>query len=115
MKIKTFQFLLSNHLGNDIYHDSDVDLAKMVKVNKNNPYSTEKDIDKKINRWIAKNNVVPVDIKVTTYAILHHNNGGKDAVCAIYTIMYEPLEKEKDEAETERDHGNTDDSADYGN
>ena len=98
MKIKNFQFLLSNHLGNDLFYNPNEDLAKRVKVNKNHAYSTEKDIDKKINSWIEKNNVIVKDIKVTTYTVLRHNNGGKDAVVAIYTITYETLEEKKEEA-----------------
>lgn len=87
MKIKTFQFALSNHRGNDIYDNHD--LEKKAAANKNYPYSTEKQIDWKINRWIEKNNAILKDIKVTTYTVHHHNNGGSDAVIAIYTITYE--------------------------
>ena len=98
MKIKNFQFLLSNHLGNDLFYNPNEDLEKRAKANKNYPYSTEKEIDKTINRWIEKNNAIVKDIKVTTYTVLQHNNGGRDAVIAIYTIMYEALEEEKEEA-----------------
>lgn len=87
MKIKTFQFLLSNHRGNDLYDHHDYE--KKAAAAKNYPYSTEKQIDKKINRWLEKNNAIVKDIKVTTYTVMQHNNGGDDAVIAIYTIMYE--------------------------
>jgi hypothetical protein len=87
MKIKNFQFLLSNHRGTDLYDHHDYE--KSAAAYKKYPYSTEKEIDKKINRWIEKNNAIVKDIKVTTYTVMQHNNGGDDAVIAIYTIMYE--------------------------
>lgn len=87
MKIKNFQFLLSNHRGNDLYDHHDYE--KKAAAYKNYPYVAEKEIDKKINRWIEKNNAIVKDIKVTTYTIMRHNNGGDDAVIAIYTLMYD--------------------------
>lgn len=87
MKIKTFQFLLSNYRGNDIFDKRD--LAGKAAANRDYPYSTEKQIDKKINRWIEKNSAIVKDIKITTYTIHRHNNGGDDSVVAIYTITYE--------------------------
>ena len=107
MKIKNFQFCLSNCCGNDL-HNNSKDWEQKAKANKNTPYSTEKMIDRKVNTWIEKNTAIVKDVKVTTYAVDRHNNGYDDTVIAIYTIMY-------DQAEPERDHGNTDDSADYGN
>ena len=89
MKIKTFQFLLSNHHGNDVYDNHPSDYGKKIAANKNYPYSTEKQIDKKINRWIEKNNAIIRDIKIVTYTVHRHNNGGDDAVIAIYTITYD--------------------------
>lgn len=87
MKIKNFQFLLSNHRGNDLYDNHDYE--RNAAAYKKYPYSTEREIDKKINRWIEKNNAIIRDIKVTTYTVMRHNNGGDDAVIAIYTLMYE--------------------------
>lgn len=102
MKIKTFQFLLSNFAGNNVYdYDQGSYKPKATPV-------TEKEIDKKLNKWIERNNPDIHDIKITTYTLHRHNNGWNDTVIAIYTITYDP-------AEPERDHGNTDDSADYGN
>ena len=86
-KIKNFQFLLSNHRGNDVYDHHD--LESKASAARKFPYSTEKQIDKKINRWIEKNSAIVKDIKVTTYTVDRHNNGGDDAVIAIYTVLYE--------------------------
>ena len=86
MKIKTFQFLLSNFAGNFVYnYDQSRYTPKKLP-------DTEKTIDKKINRWIEKNNAIVKDIKVTTYTLHRHNNAMSDTVCAIYTIMYDLLE-----------------------
>ncbi len=83
MKIKTFQFLLSNFGGNFVYnYDSKGYTPKKLP-------DTEKSIDKKINRWIEKNNAIVKDIKVTTYTLHRHNNAMSDTVVAIYTIMYD--------------------------
>lgn len=102
MKIKTFQFLLSNFGGNHVYN------YDPGSYNPKKSPETEREIDRKLNRWIEKNNPVIHDIKITTYTLDRHNNGMNDTVIAIYTITYDP-------AESERDNGNTDDSADHGN
>ena len=98
MKIKTFQFLLSNFAGNFVYnYDPDRYNPKKIP-------DTEKDIDKKLNRWIEKNNPTIHDIKITTYTVNQHNNGRNDTVIAIYTITYdlptgaETTKEEKEEA-----------------
>lgn len=83
MKIKTFQFLLSNFAGNFVYdYDSEGYSPKKMP-------NTEKEIDKKLNRWIEKNNPVIHDIKITTYTVKRHNNGMNDTVIGIYTITYD--------------------------
>lgn len=83
MKIKTFQFLLSNFGGNDVYnYDSRGYTPKKLPV-------TDREIDKKINQWILKNEAIVKDIKTTTYTLHRHNNAMSDTVVAIYTIMYE--------------------------
>ena len=89
MKIKNFQFALSNYCGNALHNGAGSEWERKAKADKNHPYSTEKQIDKKINRWIEKNNAIVKDIKVTTYTVDRHNNGYDDTVIAIYTIMYE--------------------------
>ena len=90
MKIKTFQFCLSNFCGNDL-HNNSRDWEQKAKSNKTTPYCTEKQIDRKLNKWIEKNNAIIRDIKVTTYTVARHNNGYDDTVIAIYTIMYDLL------------------------
>ena len=87
MKIKNFQFLLSNHRGNDLYDHHDYE--KSAAAYKKYPYVAEKEIDKKINRWIEKNNAIVKDIKVTTYTVMRHYFFDDTAVIAIYTLMYE--------------------------
>lgn len=89
MKIKNFQFALSNYCGNALHNGAGSEWERKAKADKNHPYSTEKQIDKKINRWIEKNNAIVKDIKVTTYTVDRHNNGYDDTVIAIYTIMYD--------------------------
>lgn len=88
MKIKTFQFCLSNFCGND-FHTNAKDWEQKSKADKKTPYSTEKQIDRKINSWIEKTNAIVKDIKVVTYTVDRHNNGYDDTVIAIHTIMYE--------------------------
>lgn len=91
MKIKTFQFLLSNFGGNHVYnYDPRQWKPKATPV-------TEKEIDKKLNKWIEKNNPVIHDIKITTYTLNRHNNGMDDTVIAIYTITYDPAETTSEE------------------
>ena len=90
MKIKTFQFLISNFAGNFVYnYDPGSYKPNAIPL-------TEKEIDQKLNRWIEKNNPVIHDIKITTYTLHRHNNGGSDTVIAIYTITYDPSESTSD-------------------
>jgi hypothetical protein len=86
MKIKTFQFLLSNFGGNDVYSYDPRGYTP-----RKSP-ETEREIDRKLNRWIEKNNPEIHDIKITTYTVHRHNNGMNDTVIAIYTITYDPAE-----------------------
>lgn len=55
---------------------------------------TEREIDKKINQWILKNEVVVKDIRVTTYTLNSQNNGMDDTVIAIYTVVYEDAHRD---------------------
>ena len=89
IRIKNFQFLLSNAAGNGLHQDSD---PKFVyNVNASHPVMTEREIDKKINQWILKNEAVVKDVKVTTYTSDRHNNGRHDTVIALYTVVYEDV------------------------
>jgi hypothetical protein len=88
MKIKTFQFCVSNFCGNDL-HNNSKDWDQKAKALKTTPYSTEKMIDRKVNTWIEKNNAIIKAINVTTYTVDRHNNGYDDTVIMVYTIMYE--------------------------
>lgn len=87
IRIKTFQFLLSNAAGNSIHQDHDAEFRS--KVNARHPVMTEREIDKKINQWILKNEALVKDIRVTTYTSDRHNNGRHDTVIALYTVVYE--------------------------
>jgi hypothetical protein len=98
MKIKTFQFVLSNFCGNEL-HNNSKDWEQKSKADKQRPYSNEKQIDRKLNKWIEKNNAIIKDIKVVTYTINRQNNGYDDTVIAIYTIMYDLPEGAEDQKE----------------
>ena len=89
IRIKNFQFLLSNAAGNDLHRDSSPEFC--VNVNARHPVMTEREIDKKINQWILKNEAVVKDVKVTTYTSDRHNNGRHDTVIALYTVVYEDV------------------------
>lgn len=88
MKIKTFQFALSNYAGNHL-HSQFRSPSDRIDVDKRHPYDTEKQIDKRVNRWIEKRNAIVRDLKTTTYTIDRHNNGYDDTVIMVYTIMYD--------------------------
>ena len=88
MKIKTFQFCVSNCCGNNLHTNGYIGKDKLNMESKY-PYDSEKSIDKKLNRWIEEDNPIIHDIKITTYTIERHSNGGDDTVIAIYTIMYD--------------------------
>lgn len=87
MKIKTFQFAISNYAGNHLHKRVITDSRDNI--DKRYPYDTEKEIDKKVNRWIEKRNAIVRDLKVTTYTIHRHNNSYDDTVIMVYTIMYD--------------------------
>lgn len=92
IRIKTFQFLLSNSAGNELHRDNDAEFRS--KINARHPLMTEREIDKKINQWILKNEAVVKDIRVTTYTVDRHNNGRHDTVIALYTVVYEDPKEE---------------------
>jgi len=81
MKIKTFQFKLSNRHGNLIHNDFSYESER-------NDITIEEEIDREINEWANTAKVDVVDIKTTTYAVHRHNNDGCDTVIAIYTVLY---------------------------
>lgn len=102
LKIKTFQFAVSNYAGNALHNSCGDEWSRKAKADKNHPYNTEKQIDKKVNRWIEKNNAIVKDLKVTTYTIDRHNNGYDDTVIMVYTLTYElPAGVEDKESEKE--------------
>lgn len=69
MKIKTFEFELTN------YNSESVNIRF---------------IDSKINNFIKDKKVI--DIKTNTIDIRYHNNGYSNTVALVYTILYENLE-----------------------
>lgn len=86
-KVKTFQFLVSNAAGNAVMPIMDRpefvdDMNKKFKV------TDEKTIDETVNKWIEKEKVEVKDIKVTNYTLDRHNNGFRDSIVLVYTIIY---------------------------
>lgn len=70
IKAKPFQFLISNAAGDSSFED-------------------EKEIDKKINAWIEKENAEVISLNVTSYA------GGPHLVVGrVYTILYRETKQE---------------------
>lgn len=83
MKIKTFDFLVSNYLGNESFIlEGEYDFSYG-----NNIVYTQKMVDSKINDFCKDKKVI--DIKVNNYTIHHHNNARCDSVIMRYTIMFE--------------------------
>lgn len=92
IKIKTFQFLVSNSGGNALYRDGNADFR--ARQDEHYPVDDEKSIDKKINAWIEKAQADVTDIKVSNYTVHRHNNGFEDSVVLVYTILYREAKKE---------------------
>ncbi len=99
MKIKTFEFLVSDTNCTQKQNASrNTDLEKLL--NQGGVYddeysmsrtfkesATPTEIDKTINTFIKDKNII--NITPITYTINQHNNGGFDRVIIRYTIIYE--------------------------
>ena len=83
MKIKTFQFKVSGWQGNNFH-------ASCERNPDPSTFTTETEIDQKVNDWISNNVETLHDLKTTTYAVQRHNNGRDDTVILVYTLTYEP-------------------------
>lgn len=68
MKVKIFRFVVSHNFSQ--YIDS------------------LKTIENEINLFLDLNQAEVIDIKTSTVTIAQRNNGGKDTVELIYTILY---------------------------
>lgn len=69
MKVKIFRFVVSSNVSQ--YIDS---------------LST---IEDEINSFLDLSQAEVIDIKISTVTTNQHNNGGKDTVELIYTILYQ--------------------------
>lgn len=97
MKIKTFEFLIS-----DIYGNGDALSEQHAKYRANDKYipkenggyyvkpTSAADVDKKINKFLDGKDVV--DIKVSQYTSMHHNNARNDMIVERFTIIYNEAE-----------------------
>ena len=94
-RIQTFQFLISNYVGNEVFNTTigrrDINGRKeeesyeFPQCRKGTVLDSSQ-IDTYINGFLKGKQVV--DIKVDTYTIHHHNNSYCDSVVARYTIIY---------------------------
>lgn len=87
MKIKTFEFLITNAYGNhDALHEIRAKNTENRKaVNYVVVYTAEL-VDKKINSFIKDKDVVKIDIGY--YTADRHNNGYGDSIVERVTVMY---------------------------
>lgn len=93
MKIKTFQFPLSNYQGNfTAPHFWNNPLRKNLDDYCHEAFDgkiyTEQQIDETINEWLKDSNADVIDIRINHYTIHRHNNAGADSIIAVYTILY---------------------------
>ena len=96
MKIKTFQFPLSNYQGNftspHFWNNPLRTLHKSLDAYLHEAFDgkiyTEQQIDETINGWLKDSNADVVDIRINHYTIHRHNNAGADSIIAVYTILY---------------------------
>lgn len=88
-RIQTFQFLISNYVGNEVFNKTegtkDKESYKFPQYQKGTVLDSSQ-IDTYINGFLKGKQVV--DIKVDTYTIHPHNNSYCDSVVARYTIIY---------------------------
>lgn len=68
MKVKIFCFVVSSNIPKDI--------------------DSLRTIENEINLFLDLNQAEVIDIKTSTVTITQRNNGGKDTVELIYTILY---------------------------
>ena len=95
MRIQTFQFLISNYVGNEVFNTTKgrekVEHYKTPQFPRvGGSYGSVRDsseIDGYINGFLEGKKVI--DIKVDTYTIHRHNNSYCDSVVARYTIIYD--------------------------
>lgn len=93
MKIKTFEFLISDIYGNDDalkeqharYKEREAGVSKTNGGFCYKPTSAA-NVDKKINSFLEGKDVV--DIKVSQYTSMRHNNGRNDMIVERFTIIY---------------------------
>lgn len=97
VKIKTFQFLISNYVGNECFNTTNYrrncNTGKSEKEDYHFPkydsgcVSDSWKIDKAINDFINDKKII--SIQTDTYTVHEHNNSYCDSIIARYTIIYE--------------------------
>lgn len=87
LRTKTFQFLVSNHAGNQLMNNPETP-GFTKDMNETYPIVSETDVDAKVNRWIYKNKAEVVSLSANTYTIHRHNNARSDSVVLVYTLLY---------------------------
>lgn len=93
MKIKTFQFRMSNYQGNftspHFLNELPIkNFDEYCHKSFDGKVDTEQQIDDTINGWVKDSNADVVDIRINHYTIHRHNNAGADSIIAVYTILY---------------------------
>ena len=85
MKVKVFRFTVSNASS----AASSDDIGKAWYSEQKKKLSTEKDIEKALNKFMETVRVI--DIKTNTVDVNYHNNGRGNTVDMIYTVLYEEV------------------------
>lgn len=85
MKIKTFQFLLSDESGNSL-----CDCSHGTFSPKRGP-ATDADIDAKIDQWAQKSGAMIRDVKIRTYTLQSTKRawGQSETVVLVYAVLYD--------------------------
>lgn len=90
MKIKTFEFIVSNWTYLEDINDreyKDNEYKKQRVLMKKAEIQKAHDIERVINNYLNENNVELVDMKVNNIDINYHNNGGANTIKMIYTLI----------------------------
>lgn len=90
MRVKTFEFLVSNwayleDISDSKYQDNTYKLNRVINHKKQIKYAS--DIENTINDYLNNNNVELVDMKIDTIDINYHNNAGANTIKMIYTLI----------------------------
>lgn len=95
MKIKTFEFLVSNwayleDINDRDYKESEYKLNRMLNYKKQ--IKSASDIETTINDYLENNSVELVDMKVNVVDIEYHNNGRSNTIKMVYTLIVKEID-----------------------